>query len=286
VTLPRRSVWFAPVSGASAESVQRLARFAARSATEVGRWLAAERARRRSLGARAKAVGDPVTDLDVAGEELLRARILRRWPGHGFVGEETGTHEPGRAHVWIVDPIDGTANFAAGLSPWGVSVACLRDGLPVAGAIYLSPEDVTVVAARRQGTRIGRIRVAMPPRTRLDAGSIVGVQWFRGLCRVPFLSRLLASGARVRVFGSTVVQLCDVARGRLDANVQQQGRVWDIAAGALVVEEAGGAFTRWDGRPVFPCTPADFGAHHASVAAWPALQRKIVRSLALPVSRA
>lgn len=274
------------------ETPRRLARFAADAAQAVGRWLVRERERRRSLGARDKGEGDPVTDLDLAAERRLRDSIARHWPRHGFVGEETGTAELERAHVWIVDPIDGTANFAAGLSPWGVSVACLRDGVPLVGAVYAFPDDATVVAQRGGGTHLVRAgggwrRIHTPATARLAASSVVGVQWFRGVRRLPFLAPILATGTRVRVFGCTVAQLCDVARGRLQANVQQQGKVWDIAAAGLIVEEAGGRFSRWNGRPVFPCSPRELTQHHATVGGPPAVHRQLVRLLApAPVSRA
>jgi myo-inositol-1(or 4)-monophosphatase len=257
--------------------VAELARFAALAATDVGRWLAAERRRRGRVTARAKELGDPVTDLDLAGEQRLHRAIAERWPDHGFLGEETGARDAGRAHVWIVDPIDGTANFAAGLDPWGVSIACLRDGRPVAGALYLEPEAVTVVAARGAGARLGRRQLRMDPEgPALSPDSLLGAQWLRGARRLTFVTRLLETGTRVRVFGSTVVQLCDVARGRLAANVQEQGKVWDVAAAGLIVEEAGGRFTGWDGRPIFPRAVDDPAGHHPSVAAGPVAHRQIL----------
>jgi len=266
-----------------------LLRFAGAAARAVGRWLARERQRRGAVPKRDKGVGDPVTDLDVTAERKLRERIERRWPTHGFVGEETGSARLDAAHVWVVDPIDGTANFAAGLAPWGVSVACLRDGAPIAGAVYNHPEGVTVLAQRGGGASIAgepAAHLRLRDDACLDPDAVIGVQWFRGRTRLPFLPRLLATGTRVRVFGCTVVQLCDVARGRLQANVQEQGRIWDVAAAGLVVEEAGGRFTRWDGRPLFPCTAADLERHHATVAAPPAIHAHLVRALrAVPVSR-
>lgn len=263
-----------------ADSTPKLARFAKEAATAVGRWLALRRQRQRDVGARTKHVGDPVTDLDLAGERRLRAAIAKRWPLHGFIGEETGATEVGRSHVWIVDPIDGTANFARNLQPWGVSVACLRDGHPIAGAVYAQPEDVTIVAAQGGGAQVGKQRLRIPEHAELDADSLVGVQWLRGATRLTFLQRLLSTGTRVRVFGSTVVQLCDVARGRLHANVQQQGKIWDVAAAGLIVQEGGGLFSRWDGSSIFPCTSTDLDRHHPSIAASPRVHRQIVGLLA------
>ncbi|MEZ5965396.1 MAG: inositol monophosphatase [Planctomycetota bacterium] len=285
-----RSSGRSPPRAIAHDAPRNLADFAAQCALDVGRWLVRERPRRRSLGARDKGKGDPVTDLDVAAEERLRRAIGKRWPGHGFLGEETGASDLERTFVWIVDPIDGTANFANGLLPWGVSVACLRDGVPVAGAVYAAAEDRLCVAARGAGAHVlgpRRRRIRTPPAQRLDARAVIGVQWFRGVRHLPFLPALLGTGTRVRVFGCTVSQLCDVAVGRLHANVQQQGKVWDVAAAGLVVEEAGGLFTRWDGRPVFPCTPRGLTGHHATVGAPPGVHRQVLRLLdRVAVSRA
>lgn len=270
--------------------MREIAGFARSAARDVARWLARARPRDGAVRTISKSLGDPVTELDIAGERRLRARIERRWPHHGFVGEETGSVAVDRAHVWIVDPVDGTANFAAGLPPWGVSIACLRDGVPLVGAVHGFPEDVTCWAVRGRGAylEVGsrRRRIVVPEHARIDADSLVGVQWLRGEERVPFLRRILATGTRVRVHGCTVVQLCDVARGRLHANVQQQGKVWDVAAAGLVVEEAGGRFTDWRGRPIFPCGPEELAEHHASVAGPPRVHEQLVALLPrVPVSR-
>ena len=93
-----------------------------------------------------------------------------------------------------------------------------------------------------------------------------------------FLAALQGQGARIRTLGSTVVQLCDAAAGRLDANVQQQGRVWDFAAAGLIAEEAGLKFTDWTGRRVFPL-PSLTVEHTPTVAARPAVHRRICQAL-------
>lgn len=255
-----------------------MATFAADLATRVGRWLESERLRRRSLGARSKAVGDPVTDLDIAGEGRLRDAITRRWPEHGFLGEETGGADVGNDFVWIVDPIDGTANFAAGLAPWGVSVACLHLGEPLVGAVHAVPEGITMHAIRGRGAYLGRRRLATVDAA-LGPDSILSVNWFRAAKDIEFVAALVRTGARIRVHGSTVVQLLDVARGRMAANIQQQGKVWDFAAAGLIVQEAGGVFSDWAGRPLFPCPAERWADHHASLAAAPGVARVLVRRL-------
>jgi myo-inositol-1(or 4)-monophosphatase len=241
----------------------------------AARWT--ERRMRRSFRVREKSPGDLVTDLDEELEARLRRELHRAWPAHGFVGEEGGSSGAGAELVWLVDPIDGTSNLAAGLPIFGISVCCLRRGVPLAGAIHCFPERATYFAGAGLGCYRGGRRIEIPRRAKLTARAIVGVQWKRGGRNLSFLAPVLRTGARVRILGSTVVQVCDVLTGRLDANLQEQGRPWDIAACGLLVAEAGGEFTRWDGSPIFPLAPSARG-HSPSLAAGRSIHRHL-RSL-------
>ncbi|MCC6671653.1 MAG: inositol monophosphatase [Planctomycetes bacterium] len=233
----------------------------------------------RGVRARRKGVGDFVTTVDLAAERLLRARLLREYPDHGFVGEEQGVHGAGREFVWVIDPIDGTSNFARGIPVFAVSVAVLHRGQPVAAAVRVHPEGATWSAALGLGAFRERRRVRVP-RGRLDDGAVLGAQWIRGPHELPFLGVLQDTGARLRVFGCTVAQLVDVACGRLDGNVQEQGRLWDIAAAGLVLTEAGGVLTTWGGAPVFPVQDPASPQHYPTLAAPPKVHRDLLRVLA------
>ena len=182
-----------------------------------------------------------------------------------LLGEELPPHQPEADYTWILDPIDGTSNFGRGLPTYAVSVACMHQGSPLAAAVHCLPEGVTYSAGRSLGAFQGRRRLRLG-RSRLSDAAILGVQWHRGKNPLRYLESLTATGARVRNLGCTVAQLCDVAAGRLDGNVQEQGKIWDFAAAALIVEEAGGRFTDWEGRPIFPTT-FDPDRHYPSIAA-------------------
>ena len=233
---------------------------------------------------RRKGPGDFFTAVDLRIEARLRRILAAAHPGHGFLGEETGATDAGADFVWIVDPIDGTNNFGRGLRCHAVAVACLHRGRPVAAAMSCQPEDQIYSAARGLGAFRGRRRIRLQPR-RLDDGSIIGCQWHQASRSLDFVAALVATGARLRNFGCTVVHLCDLVMGRLDANVQQQGKIWDIAAPGLLVLEAGGRFTSWDGSPVFPAD-LDGAVHHPTLAAAPAIHRKLRTALARTVSPA
>ncbi|MDA0935487.1 MAG: inositol monophosphatase family protein [Planctomycetota bacterium] len=225
-----------------------------------------------------KGTGDFVTRIDRAVERLLREQILAAFPGHGFVGEESGATRPDADFAWVVDPIDGTSNYAQGLPVFAVSVACLHHGAPVASALHCAPGGVTFRASRGRGAFCGRRRLRVPD-VRLDDASVIGAQWFRGEFSPGFLGPLCRSGARIRTFGSTVTQICDVAAGRLHANVQLQGKLWDIAAVSLLAEEAGARFTDLAGRRILPFPDLDGDRHYPSITAPPSMHRALVRML-------
>ena len=250
-------------------------RNAANAVREVARMAKAAQAHLRPEAVRRKGEGDFVTTVDVRAEEQLKKHLLGALPEAGFIGEETGCEESERELVWVVDPIDGTSNFARGLPHWAVAVALLYRGLPIVASMWCSPEQVLYEAVRGRGAfRAGR-RLTMRP-GRWDDGTLVGCQWHRGQQDMSFVERLQSEGCRIRTFGCTVVQICDVAHGHLDANVQQQGRLWDIAAPGLLIEAAGGQFTDWQGKPVFPVDGPDPG-HLSTVAAHGPVHASILR---------
>ncbi|HLQ39272.1 MAG TPA: inositol monophosphatase [Planctomycetota bacterium] len=221
------------------------------AATEVA--ILVNRCRRtlRPTQIRRKGIGDFVTTVDTRSERRLRTLLGAGLRNAGFLGEETPGVGLDRELVWVVDPIDGTSNFARGLPYYAVSIALLHRRQPVVAALWCEPEGSLYSAALGQGARRDGRRV-MIPRGRCDDGAVIGCQWHRGQQDLRFLARLQTDGSRIRSMGCTVVQLVDVVMGRLDANVQQQGRIWDVAAAGLVLTEAGGVFTDWSGRPVFP----------------------------------
>lgn len=226
---------------------------------------------------RRKGPGDFVTAIDEQCEQKMR-RILRRGVREaGFVGEEGGADDANRELCWVVDPIDGTSNYARGLPQWAVAAALVANGSPVVSAIWSEPESALYTAvlgegALRNGSPMSR------PKPCWDDRSVVGCQWRIGQRDLAFLSALQQRGARIRTYGSTIVQMLDVACGRLDANIQELGRPWDLAAASLVLQELGGKVTGWSGKPLFPMDDLANG-DHASVAAMPSVHRKALALL-------
>lgn len=258
--------------------VQRLRTPLAAIVTGIAAKVAAAQSRLRPADVTRKGVGDFVTAIDLRSEKELRKQLGTLLPEAGFLGEETDPAALDNDFLWVVDPIDGTSNFSRGLPQFAVSVALLFRGQPVLAAIHCAPEDGLFTAVHSVGAWRNRRRI-QTPKGRFDDGAMLGCQWFRGQANMRFLSDLQSQGARIRTFGSTVVQLADVVMGRLDGNVQQQGRIWDFAAAGLVALEAGVRFTDWRGRPVFPIRDLRIG-HIATVAAPPSVHRKLIALLA------
>ncbi|MBK8977005.1 MAG: inositol monophosphatase [Planctomycetes bacterium] len=258
----------------SAALLGRLGRSARRAVETVAAYVVGQSRPSPRADVTRKGAGDFVTAVDVAAEARLRELLLGEYPEHGFLGEESEPVRLDAPLVWCVDPIDGTSNFAQGLPQYGVSAACLHRGTAVAAAVHVMPEGVTYSAIAGRGARRGS-RPLRVPEARLDDAAVLGVQWFRGTFEPAWLGPLFEAGGRIRVLGSTVVQICDVAAGRLHANVQSQGMPWDWAGAALVAIEAGCRVTDWDGRSVFPVRDLAAPEHVPTIVATRAVHRRL-----------
>jgi myo-inositol-1(or 4)-monophosphatase len=220
---------------------------------------------------RLKGPADPVTAVDVAAERLIRRRLAARFPRIGFLGEEGGAR-PGPDGRWIVDPLDGTIAYVAGLPSFGVSVALERDGRLEAAVVFLPRLGELFVAERGRGAWLDGRRIRVSSRTRLRE-CVVGLWHDAGVWRDrPLRERLAAIGRRVRSVRNVgaVFSLAYVAAGRLDAYWERSAHTWDLAAGALLVREAGGRVTTDTGAPLSleqPTVLASNGRIHARLRA-------------------
>ena len=193
---------------------------------------------------------DPVTEADEAAEALVRDGVRERFPLHGFLGEEGGARSTNAEFVWVVDPLDGTANFANGIPIFACSIGVLHRGRPVVAALYTAFGDdgrACIFHARAGGGlfRDGRSFVPDAPTHR---GRLVGIP--AGYHR-RFRKRLLRRmpPGETRSFGSTAAELGLVACGRLRYGIWDSPKIWDVAAGVLLVTEGGGeVFTVRAGR--------------------------------------
>ena len=197
---------------------------------------------------------DLVTEVDRAAERLIYDRIHRRFPAHGFLGEEQTRADGARSGVrWIVDPIDGTTNFVHGVPIFAVSIGVERHGRLVAGVVYdpMRREAFTALAGRGAWLN-GRPMHVSRARRLEDALLSTGFSPRFRRDPAPFLARFVdfqCVSHAVRRNGSTAISLAYVAAGRLDGFWESDVHPWDSAAGLLLVREAGGRVTDYHGRP-------------------------------------
>lgn len=243
-------------------------------------------ARQRSLHASLKSDGSVVTDVDREIQAMICRAVAERFPDHAVVGEETldcGPLNPPREkarYCWVVDPIDGTRNYAAGLPSFSTSIGVLDEGRPVVGVIY-DPNlgDLFAAAAGLGATRNGRPMQVSG--VRLEREYLIGFPSEKDRESVAVVRSWAGErGYIARAAGSTALHLAWVACGALDASFGQKTRIWDLAGGAVLVAEAGGKIEDPYGGRLFPFGPErDVNAKTPYVAATPRLFEPLMTSI-------
>ena len=198
---------------------------------------------------------DPVSAADLRAEKTLQKALSSAYPDYGFLGEEGGLVQ-GRdeGFTWIVDPLDGTANFLCGLPLFAVNVALVRDGKVVAGVTHLPMLQETFWAEHGGGAWLNGSPIHVTGQTELIRSVIaVGIP-FAGKPRhsqfVAEMERLTPRVLGLRRLGAAAVDMAYVACGRFDGYWEQSLNAWDMAAGVIIIEEAGGIVTDTLGRPL------------------------------------
>ncbi len=185
---------------------------------------------------------DPVTQVDRESEGWLRSAIAEAFPNHGIVGEENPNSEHGSAEfVWVLDPLDGTTNFLNGLPVFASSIGVLRNGRPVVAAIFVpGPDGGSVIHARRgSGAFQDGRRITVTPNTEPERGRLTGMPsyyWRMWGFKDGMRMRL----GEVRSLGSIAYEMTLVARGAMQLCLFATPKIWDVAAGILLIQEAGG----------------------------------------------
>jgi myo-inositol-1(or 4)-monophosphatase len=202
--------------------------------------------------AREKGPSDLVTEADEASQEAVRRVILAAFPDHDILGEEDSAPLVRRsAYRWIVDPLDGTTNYVHGVPQYGVSVALEHDAKLLAGAVYDPSADECFAAARGDGARLNGEPIRASATSDLSS-ALVAVSFPArvevGSRPMQDFEKVIVRARGVRRTGSAALNLCYVACGRFDAYFARETKAWDVAAGALLVVEAGGTITGIDGQ--------------------------------------
>lgn len=213
---------------------------AERIAREAGEVALSHFRRLDELEVEVKGRQDYVSEADRTVETCIREALAEAFPGEGFLGEETGgeVEQP----MWVVDPIDGTTNFLRGLPLFGVSIAFVRDGQTQVGVVYEPALDQMFSATRTGPATLNARTISVRPCDRLDR-AIVAFGYSERSGMEPFLERfprVIRAHAEFRRLGAATVGLASVAAGQTDAFFQMHLSPWDVLAGLLVVERAGG----------------------------------------------
>jgi myo-inositol-1(or 4)-monophosphatase len=218
------------------------------AARKAGRGLARDFGEVEQLQVSVKGPANFASSADHRSEEVLYRELSRARPGYGFLMEERGVVEgPDKTHRWIVDPLDGTTNFLHGMPLFCIAVALERDGETVAGLIYNPVLDELYTAEKGQGAFLNNRRLRVAARRALaDCLVTVGIPHRGKSGHDRFLAEckgLMTHAAGIRRTGSAAIDLAWVAAGRFDGYMESGLSPWDIAAGALLVREAGGLVT-------------------------------------------
>jgi myo-inositol-1(or 4)-monophosphatase len=195
-----------------------------------------------------KGASSPVSEADIAVNDLIQARLQRATPDYGWLSEESADDSLrlGRRRVWIIDPIDGTRGYLAGREDWCVSAALVEDASPLIAAVFAPASDEFFFAMRGQGATCNGVPIRATSGTGLDFSRIAGPK--------PLVERLKQTAEDISLYpriGSLALRLCRVADARIDAAFAGgQSRDWDLAAADLIVHEADGSMTALGGDAI------------------------------------
>jgi myo-inositol-1(or 4)-monophosphatase len=244
-------------------AVENIMTVAVRAAREAGELLRESQGRIRSV--EEKHDRSLVTNVDRESERLIAARIREAFPGHGVAGEEHGSTGGEAEYLWVIDPLDGTHNYIRGIGLYGVSIGILRKGPAgrsfVAGVIYFPSDDSVYAAERGSGAWRNSQRLSVSRHTELSSASVA----IDSVLRPDVERRLRVVGAlaerafNIRMIGSSARLLTWIAEGTLDGVIEFDDKPWDFAAGAVMVEEAGGRITTFANAPL-PYAASDWVA--------------------------
>jgi myo-inositol-1(or 4)-monophosphatase len=220
-------------------------------------------------------VNDLVTEVDHASEKLIMEIIRNEFPDHFILSEEVGEIKMDSAYKWIIDPIDGTVNYANGIPICCVSIGVEHEGKMIMGAVFNPFMDEFFFAERGAGAYLNEQRIRVSDKDNVSHSCLVtGFPYtYLDLPNGPLevFGRFIRKGIPVRRLGSAAIDLCWVAAGRFDGFYEHKLNAWDSAAGFLLVEEAGGKVTDFEGNYYSPYQPhivATNGKIHDELLHW------------------
>lgn len=198
-----------------------------------------------------KGDGTLVTQADLEADRLIAGAIQRRYPNHAIVSEELDTVYEGAPWCWIIDPLDGTTNFAQGVPIWGVSIALAYEGWPVMGIASFPTLGTRYHAVKGAGAFQNGQAINVWPAARWTDSSSLRNELL-AVCSRTLQRYTVDVPMKLRVIGSAAYNFCLTASGVCAASIDLTSKAWDMAAGWLLVQEAGGVVVSLEGHPMFP----------------------------------
>jgi myo-inositol-1(or 4)-monophosphatase len=204
-------------------------------------------------------INNLVTEADHAAEKAIIDVIQKAYPDHFILSEETGEIKTDSEYKWIIDPIDGTVNFASGIPLCCVSIGVEKNGQMILGAVYAPILNELYVAEKNMGSTLNGKKISVSQKTELIKSCLVTGFPYTYLDApngpLQVFEKLVRKGIPVRRLGSAAIDLCWVAAGRFDGFYEHKLQAWDSAAGFFIIEEAGGKVTDFDGNDFSPYQP-------------------------------
>ncbi|HSP87878.1 MAG TPA: inositol monophosphatase family protein [Ignavibacteriaceae bacterium] len=197
---------------------------------------------------------DLVTNIDKASEKLITDFIKKKYPSHGILAEEGGNIKNSSEYIWVIDPLDGTVNFAHGLPIFSISIGLQKDGQTIAGVVYDVPMDVMYSSELGGGSFANNEKIKVTENSNIRH-SILVTGFPYNIRENPYnaLEKFVAltkASRGMRRLGSAAIDFCYVAKGVFDGFWEVYLNPWDICAGKLIVEEAGGTVTNFNGEQI------------------------------------
>ena len=227
-------------------------------AKQAGLLALADGSKLQSANIHAKATArDLVTDTDRKVEEFIITELKKRFPEYGIYGEESGKDRSDREYCFVIDPIDGTTSFIHGLPNWSVSIGLARNGKPVAGTVYQPTTGNLYYAEEGKGSFLNGMRIHVSERTDLDdcvlstGFACLRARW-KEETNLKFVARIAPDISDIRKYGSAALDCCYTASAAVDGFWELDLKPYDIAAGTIIVREAGGVVTDLYGGDKFP----------------------------------
>lgn len=223
-----------------------------------------------------------LTEVDLAVGKLIIEKIKKEFPDYNIIDEEAGVIDNGSEFTWVIDPIDGTSNFAAGVPTYGIMLGLLKDSQPIAGGFIVPPRNELFLAEKGMGTTLNGEKISVTKEENLlNCLVAYGIDSRKDnpdftRSEAKMLGEIILNIRNIRTSGSEPIDMGYVASGKYGARLNQMGKIWDCVAPQIIIEEAGGICTDFWGEPIDYTNPlTKINLNFTQCAASPILHKQL-----------